>query len=74
MKVPYCKYAYAPRDKIEYLISLTHEVGKHKAVVFRSRGFNESNMNLLEDELLNIINSCDIANKRGNRWGVAYPV
>lgn len=74
MKVPYCKYAYASRNKIEYLISLTHVVGKHKAVVFRSRGFNESNMDLLEDELLNIINSCDIVSTRITSWGVGYRV
>lgn len=63
MKVPYRIYAYVPRDKIEkYLISLIHPVGKYKAVVFRSRGFDESNMDLLEEELLKIIRSCEVAN------------
>lgn len=61
MKIPYNKYAYVSRDKIEkYILSPTHLKGKHKALVFRSVGFNIANADLLIDELLMIVHTCEI--------------
>jgi len=40
-----------PRD---YLLSETHSVGKSKAKLLRSLGFNEMNVNLLKEGLMAI--------------------
>ena len=53
MKLPYKNRAYIPPEKINnYLLSPTHEKGKHKARVFHSIGFTISNKELFERAVL----------------------
>lgn len=75
MKVPYRLFAYVPQEKMaNYLLSLTHQIGKNKARVFRSRGFNETNMDVLESELLKIVHTNNFSQKTANQYGIRYTV
>lgn len=49
-------------------------MGKHKAVFFRSIGFNEGNIDLLTKCLLDIVHTNDILNKVVNQFGINYKV
>lgn len=80
MKLPYRNRAFIPPEKINnYLLSLTHEKGKHKAIFFRKLGFNETNTNLFEKALLkiaytnNVHSSRDIVNN-GVYLGKSYAI
>lgn len=65
MKLPYSKRAFIPPEKINnYLLSPTHEKGKHKAIFFRRLGFSETNTNLFERALLKIAHISDINSSR----------
>jgi hypothetical protein len=46
-----------PQKLIGYLLSKTHSVGKSKAKLLRTVGFNETNVDILEQELLTIARS-----------------
>lgn len=53
MKLPYGENAYIPPAKlIDYLLSETHPVGRWKARLLRTAGFDESNMDALRRELM----------------------
>lgn len=55
MQLPNRARAYIPPEKlIGYLLSETHAVGKSKAKFFRTLGFDETNVNQLEQGLLTI--------------------
>ena len=55
MQLPNCVSAFIEPQKLtRYLLSETHTVGKAKAKFFRALGFNETNVVLLENELLRI--------------------
>ncbi len=55
MRLPHRENAIIKREKFtDYLLSLTHEKGKSKAKFFRGIGFNESNIDKLEQALLKI--------------------
>ena len=55
MLLPNLEKAYILRKKLEfYLLSEVHTVGKSKAKFFRSMGFDETNIDLLEQSLLKI--------------------
>lgn len=61
MKLPNRKNAVIRREKLTgYLLSLTHEEGKSKAKFFRGIGFNETNIEKLEQTLLTIGKSNDV--------------
>jgi hypothetical protein len=73
MKLPAGETAYVPRDKItNYLLSLTHPVGQTKAAFFRAIGFDDSNTDLLEAELLNIARKSDVLEIEQKYYGVKY--
>ena len=53
MKLPYKIKSFIPPEKInEYLLSPTHEKGKHKAAFFKRIGFNTTNADLFKKSLL----------------------
>lgn len=55
MKLPHRENAYVPRAKLsDYLLSETHPVGGLKSKFFRSIGFHEANLDLLEQQLLSL--------------------
>ncbi|MDP3733082.1 MAG: hypothetical protein Q8Q91_00930 [Candidatus Daviesbacteria bacterium] len=65
MKLPYRKRAFVPLEKIShYLLSLTHEKGRHKAIFLRRLGFNETNTNLFKKALLKIAHNNDLESSR----------
>lgn len=78
MKLPYKNRAYIPPEKIrDYLLSPTHEKGKHKARVFQSIGFNYACKDLFEKALLKIAHTNDVnrtenAEKNGIFFGIKY--
>ena len=75
MKLPNRKNARIKRSKItNYLLSLTHPVGKSKAVFFRGIGFDETNTTQLKRKLREIAQTNDVKNPRPNKWGVNYEI
>lgn len=65
MKLPYYKKAFVPAEKINnYLLSLTHEKGKHKAIFFRKLGFDKTNAYLFEKALLKIVHTNPVYSSR----------
>lgn len=82
MKLPYRKRAFIAPEKINnYLLSLTHEAGKHKAIFFRRSGFDKTNTNLFKSELLKIAYNNDVDkifdmvdNKIGRYFGKKYVI
>ena len=57
-----------------YLLSETHPVGKSKAKIFRSVGYNELNVGLLKKGLLSIAHAGDIVDTQSSEHGVKYVI
>lgn len=73
MKLPNLEQATVPEKKLtDYLLSETHAVGKFKAKFFRSLGFNETNVNLLRKEIINLAKSGDIGDVIPSNYGTKY--
>lgn len=73
MKLPNRENAYIPPLKLRaYLLSETHPVGKSKARLFRSAGFNEDNVTLLKEGLLAIAQSEEVRDVIESAHGVKY--
>ncbi len=73
MRLPNGENAVVPRAKlVDYLLSPTHPVGRHKATVFRRFGFGEQEADALEDGLLQLARSGDISETVGSAHGVKY--
>jgi hypothetical protein len=49
-----------PQKLTGYLLSETHEIGQSKAKLLRTFGFNDNNVELLQQELLKIAYTQDI--------------
>ena len=75
MKIPNAEHADIPSAKLrDYLLSLTHPVGKWKAKVFQRYGFHAGNVELLKSGLLVIGKSQDIKETIQSRYGLKYVV
>lgn len=75
MKLPYRGNAIIKKEKLtNYLLSLTHEEGKSKAKFFRMIGFNETNIEKLEQALLKIgqVNEVIDVDKKKEKYGIKY--
>lgn len=73
--IPNYEKAYIPGQKLrEYLLSETHAIGKAKAKFFRSLGFNDDNVELLERELMTITRTELIAEEIITPFGIKYIV
>lgn len=73
MKLPNAKNAYIDQEKLtDYLLSETHSGGKSKAKFFRSLGFNETKIALLEKSLLNIAMTEEVKNISQSIHGIKY--
>lgn len=69
------KQGLYPRSKLtEYLLSRTHSVGKWKSKFFRALGFNETNVDSLEEGLISIANSEDIKDVIPSKLGTKYVI
>lgn len=73
MKLPNRENAYISSSKlINYLLSKTHPIGRWKGKFFRSIGFNETNVDFLEQGLISIINSEDVKDVIPSAFGTKY--
>ena len=67
--------AYIPPEKLsDYSLSETHAVGKSKAKFFRSHGYGEDNLHLLEWGLLSIPKYNEIEEQADSPYGAKYVV
>lgn len=75
MQLPNRENAYIQPIKLTgYLLSETHPVGKSKAKFFRELGFNESNLNILEQELLSLARFHEVADMVSTIHGTKYAI
>lgn len=75
MRLPKAEYAQvAPRKLKEYLLSETHPIGRSKARFFGEFGYNESNVIILEQELLKIAKTEEIVETVPSLHGIKYVV
>jgi hypothetical protein len=75
MKLPNREHAYIPSLKLRaYLLSETHSVGKSKAKLLRSIGFNEANIDLLKQGLIDIAQAEDVKEAISSPHGVKYVI
>ena len=75
VRLPNSRAAYIPSGKLTaYLLSETHSVGKSKARLFRSIGYNEQNVSLLKEGLLTIAHIEDIVDTQSSEHGVKYVI
>jgi hypothetical protein len=73
MKLPNAQNAEIASSKLlNYLLSAEHPVGKWKARVFRSCGFNSSNLALLREGLLSIARLEDVQDIIQGPHGTKY--
>jgi len=75
MKLPYRESAYIPSPKLhDYLLSKTHPVGRWKARFFRALGFDETNVEVLEQGLIAIAHSEDVKDVIPSVYGTKYVI
>lgn len=73
MKLPNRKTAFIqPQKLIGYLLSESHSVGASKAKLLRRVGFNETNVDRLEAELLKIARSQPVKELVSSSHGTKY--
>jgi hypothetical protein len=75
MKLPNRENASVPASKLtDYLLSETHSVGRSKAKFLRLLGFDESNVQTLEQGLLAIAQTGDVKEVAPSRHGTKYVI
>ena len=73
MKLPNRESVYIPSSKlVDYLLSRTHAVGKSKARFFRKFGFDETNVDILEQDLKKIAQKNEITQQVSVFHGEKY--
>lgn len=75
MKLPEKEKADIPHAKLtNYLLSEMHPVGKSKAKLFKVMGFNDNNVDLLKQGLIDIAMSEEVVDIISSEHGVKYIV
>jgi len=75
MKIPAAHLVEVPREKVvDYLLSESHPVGRHKAVLFRSWGFSADNWQELADSLQRHAADNDITKEEPSPFGMRFVV
>lgn len=75
MKIPAAHLVEVPRKKVvDYLLSETHPVGRHKAVLFRSWGFSVDNWQVLADSLQQHAAENDITKEELSPFGMRFVI
>lgn len=73
MNLPNRENAYITLDKLsDYLLLRSHPVGGSKARYLRSAGFNETNLQKLQEGLLNIAQSGEVQNQVSTPYGEKF--
>jgi hypothetical protein len=75
MRLPNAEKAYVPpRKLLDYLLSPSHPVGGPKARFFRSAGFDDANVSSLEQGLIELARSGEVAEIEQTPHGTKYAV
>jgi hypothetical protein len=75
MKLPNCQSAAVPKEKIvDYLLSMSHPDGRHKAVFFNSFGFSADNWQELAAALLQHAAEHEVVAEEDSPFGKRYAV
>lgn len=75
MKLPNRESAYVPQSKLkDYLLSETHMVGRSKAKFFRIFGFDETNLDVLEQSLITIAQTQEVKEQVSSIHGEKYVI
>jgi hypothetical protein len=75
MKVPNYEQAYIEEEKLRsYLLNFDHPDGASKAAFYQAMGFNLSNVEELETELLRLLHDNDVHSESENQHGTKYVV
>lgn len=75
MRLPNAEAAQVDAEKLKgYLLSQTHPIGRSKARFFRGIGFDESNVTVLEQGLIKIAKTEEVAGTAPSVHGVKYIV
>lgn len=70
MKLLYRKNVSIPKEKLtDYLLSVVHPDGKSKAKLFREWGYDETNINKLEEDLRKIATRRKVVSSRPSAKG-----
>lgn len=73
MKIPNNEYSWVADNKItDYLLSETHEIGKHKAEFFKHFGFSLNDIDTFKDSLIQHSIDRDIVETKNSNFGVKY--
>ena len=75
MRIPHIENAVVDIEKLRgYLLSARHPIGKSKAVVFRSLGFDENHTEAFQKELIRLIAENEVAENIETEFGAKYVV
>ena len=75
MKLPNAEKAVISPEKLrDYLLSLSHPIGRFKAVFFKKLGYSSENWKLLERDLRNLILSRDVTSILETEYGKKFVV
>ncbi len=75
MRLPHSDRAWIPPEKLTgYLLSTIHPVGSAKAAFFREFGFNDQNVELLEQGLLRIARTGEVGETSASQYGTKFGV
>jgi len=75
MKIPNAEAAYVEPSKLtEYLLSVTHPVGRSKAVFFRTLGFADKSVVELEQGLVAIAKTAEVVDAERAEYGMKYTI
>jgi hypothetical protein len=73
MPIPDAGRALVSREKVhDYLLNLDHPDGGSKAIWFRSLGYEQSDWQMLANDLLEIARNCDHFDTEPTPFGVKY--
>jgi len=73
MKIPNNEYSLVADNKItDYLLSETHEIGKHKAEFFKRFGFSLNEIDTFKYSLIQHSIDRDIVETKHSNFGVKY--
>ena len=75
MKLPHADEAVVPRPKItDYLLSVTHPVGRDKAAFFQQFGFRAEEWSLLADAFRVHVVEHEVTDSQDSPFGIRYAV
>ena len=75
MHLPNRHLAYVPIEKItHYLLNVNHRRGRGKALEFRARGYDETNVDSMIRDLVSVAHSEHVDSIRPNEYGLNYVI